>query len=568
MAAIRDSAPATETIALAIYLRVSSQEQRDQGTIETQRAAADRYVRLQDITPYGWYADDGVSGTIPFAERPEGRRLLADVAAGHINAVLVWKLNRLGRNALGVLRAVEAFEQAGVRLICITESFDTSTPAGRLQLNMLAGIAQFDRDNILENTAEGMDRRLREQKWMGGRVSYGYRAEGARREAHLALDEEEASVVRLVYHLYVDERRSLQGVADVLNSKSVPTQFVRVGRPYRMGTTIRPALGIWRPSSVRRLLMNPVYKGEVVYGRKSTTRAIVELPAPAIVEAEVWEAAQQRLTTAQQHAGGHNATHPYLLRGLITCARCGRLFTAQCIMSSKDGKPHPIHYYMCNGKRRARTLFDHDMLADERCQSPTLNANWLDTTVWAAVAHYVVHREETLALIALRLRGQADQQEAFRDELARLERDRAAKQSEKDKVIALFRRDRITERELDHQLDDLAREEAEIADQIARLTERTQQARETEEQLMGAAAHLDWLRARWDTEAHTPAFKREIVEGLVAGVAVDQEEIGTTRRGSPKTGAVVSIRYKFSDPAHAARHGGEYHMARSMLRHG
>src|SRR5260370_41303806 len=98
-ATIPDSTPD----ALAVYMRVSSEEQKQQGTIQNQRAAADRYLAVQDITPYGWYAEDGVSGTGPFASRPEGARLLADAGAGRVRTVLGWRVGRIGRNPLPVL---------------------------------------------------------------------------------------------------------------------------------------------------------------------------------------------------------------------------------------------------------------------------------------------------------------------------------------------------------------------------------------------------------------------------------------------------------------------------------
>jgi site-specific DNA recombinase len=109
-----------------------------------------------------------VSGTIPFAQRPEGARLIADVLAGRVKTVLIWRLDRLGRNARALLDVVEMLECAGVRLVSITQSFDTSTPAGRLQLNMLASIAQFERDSIMQRTSEGAANRLALTTWMGG----------------------------------------------------------------------------------------------------------------------------------------------------------------------------------------------------------------------------------------------------------------------------------------------------------------------------------------------------------------------------------------------------------------
>ncbi|HEX9412586.1 MAG TPA: recombinase family protein [Ktedonobacterales bacterium] len=160
------TAPTLPPVKLAVYLRVSSEEQRVAGTIETQRIAAERYCVAYDHTPYGWYADDGVSGTVPFAARPEGARLMADARAGHLTTVLIWRLDRFGRNAYEILAALRALQALGVRLVSITEAFDTETPAGRLQINMLASIAEFERDSIVQRATEGISRHLREGGWV------------------------------------------------------------------------------------------------------------------------------------------------------------------------------------------------------------------------------------------------------------------------------------------------------------------------------------------------------------------------------------------------------------------
>src|SRR5260221_2410871 len=182
--------PSIRQQTLAVYLRVSSEEQREQGPIQTQRAAAERYCALYEHTPYSWYADDGVSGTVPFASRPEGARLMADATAGHITTVLIWRLDRFGRNAYEILAALRALQALGVRLVSITEAFDTETPAGRLQINMLASIAEFERDSIVQRATEGISRHLREGGWSGGRIPYGYLVTGHERDARLALNRE------------------------------------------------------------------------------------------------------------------------------------------------------------------------------------------------------------------------------------------------------------------------------------------------------------------------------------------------------------------------------------------
>jgi site-specific DNA recombinase len=105
------------------------------------------------------------------------------VLSGRVKTVLIWRLDRMGRNARALLDVVDMLECAGVRLVSITESFDTSTPAGRLQLNMLASIAQFERDSIMQRTSEGTANRLALATWMGGMPRTGTESTG-RKAAH------------------------------------------------------------------------------------------------------------------------------------------------------------------------------------------------------------------------------------------------------------------------------------------------------------------------------------------------------------------------------------------------
>src|SRR5260370_4367235 len=173
--------------ALAAYMRVSGDEQRRQGTIENQHSLLDRYMSAHGIAPYGWYQDDGVTGTIRFASRPDGARLLADVQAGLVQTVLITKLDRFGRNAREILIAVHELEQHGARLISLKENVDTRTIAGRFFLTALAGVAEMERDMIQERTTEGVARRLETTAWMGGYMPYRYRAAGKTRHSHLLI---------------------------------------------------------------------------------------------------------------------------------------------------------------------------------------------------------------------------------------------------------------------------------------------------------------------------------------------------------------------------------------------
>src|SRR5215213_271247 len=130
--------PKTDVGKVALYLRVSSDEQRERESIKTQREFFEQYCELYGLEVAETYADDGVSGTIPLRERPEGRRLLEDARAEKFETLLVYRLDRLGRSLLVIVDAHDSLqaEPAGVSLRSATEPIDTSNPSGRLIFQM------------------------------------------------------------------------------------------------------------------------------------------------------------------------------------------------------------------------------------------------------------------------------------------------------------------------------------------------------------------------------------------------------------------------------------------------
>ena len=158
---------------IVTYLRVSSEEQRERQSINTQLAEVLRYCEAHGITEPAVYADDGVSGVIPLEQREQGARLLEDARAKKFDTLLVYKLDRLGRVPRQILNAVNELEDLGVQVKSLTEPFETRTPSGRFLLAILSGVAGLERDNILERCAAGIDRLVRAGRWLGGIVPYG-----------------------------------------------------------------------------------------------------------------------------------------------------------------------------------------------------------------------------------------------------------------------------------------------------------------------------------------------------------------------------------------------------------
>jgi site-specific DNA recombinase len=124
-------------MAVAVYLRVSTEEQRERQSIATQREFGERYTALHSLPVFKVYADDGVSGTVPLEKRPEGGQVLRDAKLGKFDQLLVYRLDRLGRDTRLILNAVAELEKLGARVRSMTEEFDTSSPTGRLMLTAL-----------------------------------------------------------------------------------------------------------------------------------------------------------------------------------------------------------------------------------------------------------------------------------------------------------------------------------------------------------------------------------------------------------------------------------------------
>jgi site-specific DNA recombinase len=164
----------------AIYTRKSSEEGLEQSfnSLHAQREACEAYVLSQ--VGEGWtalpqmYDDGGFSGGS--MERPGLKALLADINAGFVDVVVVYKVDRLTRSLMDFAKIVEAFDKRGVSFVSVTQAFNTTSSMGRLTLNVLLSFAQFERevtgerirDKIAASKAKGM--------WMGGKVPLGYDA--------------------------------------------------------------------------------------------------------------------------------------------------------------------------------------------------------------------------------------------------------------------------------------------------------------------------------------------------------------------------------------------------------
>ena len=236
---------------VALYLRVSSEEQREKATIRIQREFLEGYCRLHGLEVAGQYHDDGVSGTIPLHERPESRRLLEDAKEDNFQTVLVYRLDRFGRSLLGIVDAHDRLEALHVALRSTTEPVDTSSPSGRLIFQMLASFAEYERGTIRERTLAGLHRAFRNGKH-AGRIPYGY--DIAQGDSFVIVDDEARIVRKIIAN--IANRATLYSEFKRLNDEGMPSPGYRFrGDEERRGTRL------WSPSTVRDIVHQTAYSG-------------------------------------------------------------------------------------------------------------------------------------------------------------------------------------------------------------------------------------------------------------------------------------------------------------------
>jgi site-specific DNA recombinase len=297
----------------AIYTRKSSEHglEQDFNSLHAQRESAEAYIKSQAHEDWklvrARYDDGGLSGGT--MERPALQRLLADIAASLIDVVVVYKVDRLTRSLTDFAKLVETFEVHGVSFVSVTQQFNTTTSMGRLTLNVLLSFAQFEREVAGERIRDKFAASRRKGMWMGGNVPLGYDVAGRR----LVVNEAEAKTVKLIFERYLELGcvRALRAELDQVGIRS-KRRVAETGRMIGGGPFSRGALYY--------LLRNRVYRGEAVHKG-------VAHPGEheAIIDEDLWEAVQAKLSAQDTKQGRGRAESGALLMGLIFDDRGNRM---------------------------------------------------------------------------------------------------------------------------------------------------------------------------------------------------------------------------------------------------
>jgi site-specific DNA recombinase len=316
---------------VAMYARVSTDEQQKNQSIETQREFGRHFCERHELTVFRIYSDDGVSGTIPLDQRPEASQMLRDARLGKFDELLVYRLDRLGRETILALNAVADLKKLGVRVRSMTENDDPSNADGKMMMEIISIFAAHEHSVIRERSVAGTNRVAATGAWLGGIVPYGYRKTGAKATGRLVVSEEpipgvdlsEADVAKMIYRLAAVERRSCHFIAARLNEIQIPCAYQRDNRLVTRGKRKQRTSGLWRPGRVRNLIISTTYRGLHEYGKRTSNKArkLIPRPVPAIVDEKTWSKAQETLRSNFLF-GVRSTRNQYLLRGLAKCALC------------------------------------------------------------------------------------------------------------------------------------------------------------------------------------------------------------------------------------------------------
>jgi site-specific DNA recombinase len=279
------AAPASKMIRCAIYTRKSTEDGLDQefNSLDAQREACAAYITSQRhegwLLAPGLYDDGGFSGGS--MDRPALKRLLAEVEAGKVDVIVVYKVDRLTRSLADFAKIVEILDAKGASFVSITQAFNTTTSMGRLTLNVLLSFAQFEREVTGERIRDKIAASKKKGMWMGGPVPLGYDV----CERRLVVNEAEAELVRHIMRRYIALPSVKELIVELAAEGHRTKVQQRVSGPHKGGCP-------FRRGTLYHLLSNRIYRGAIVH--KGTAHPGEH---EAIVPQRLWEAVQDKLAS-------------------------------------------------------------------------------------------------------------------------------------------------------------------------------------------------------------------------------------------------------------------------------
>ena len=431
---------------LALYTRVSTIEQSEEGySIDEQKRLLMSWAEKNNYEVYKCYSDRGISGK-DIKNRPALKELLKDAEEKKFDMVISWKINRISRKLADVLKIVDVLEKNDITFKSYSEPFETDTPAGKMQFQMMALIGEFERGTIAQNVKMGMCAKAKAGEWCGGRV-LGYdlvpveNQEGTkRRKTKLTINEIEARSVRLIFNEY-SNGKGYKAITNQLNKLGYKT---KKGNDFSVG-------------SIREILTNPVYIGKVRYNvrqnwsekRRRNINAnpiITDGIHEPIIDEMLWDKVQA-IIESKKGKPSRIYDGEYPLTGILRCPKCGAgMVISRTTNKLTDGTKKRIAYYCCGAWKNKGTSV---------CNSNTIRVDKANEYVFTKISELLSNEKMVETIVNNINKERHKKINPAKKELERIDKELEKIDRKKTKLFEAYEEELISKEEFKERKDEL-----------------------------------------------------------------------------------------------------------------
>ncbi|MCC6568574.1 MAG: recombinase family protein [Anaerolineales bacterium] len=500
----------------AVYARVSTLQQEQEATIDSQVAEVERYAREKGyrLSKEYYFLDQAISGAQ--LARPALDRLRDLAGEGLFEAVLCLSPDRLSRQYAHQWIILEELKRAGIKVAFINQPSMEDNPQGQLLLGIQGLFSEYERAVITDRLRRGKLHRVRQDGLVNPVPPYGYRyipisePNGGRWEAHPI----EQEAVRQIYTAYTETNLKIGQIVDRLNENTVK---------------MPPRGRRWGYSTVQAILKQPAYTGKTHYNRtrvcheaigrakkhgRGLKRTAVHQPrpkeewipmkVPALISEEMWQKAQERLAMNLKFSSRNNTTRFYLLHSLLVCDVCGRTLAGRSVAGTT------VYYCGNYGKNRSPDVPIH---------TRAISSSVIEPLIWQAVRQLL--QNPTLLADAWESESQTDSHAP--EERDRLQSRLKALERQWQRLLDLFQDEKMEKAELSKRKEQLDQERQSIQTRLQQFNRLAQQERMRQTMLEDFATFCQQVMTNLDNP--TPQLKQEVIRLLIDHVIVGKDEI-------------------------------------------
>lgn len=490
-----------------LYVRYSDTNQDHGYSVEYQLSECQDYLNKQGLPLTKTYIDQAITGT-KVAGREAFHELINDVKNGLIDIIVVYKFSRIFRNAYESHKYRKLFKKHNVRLISITQLMDDETSAGRLMINVLADIDQFQSETISDFVKSSMREMAKQGYFTGGTVPYGYKLEtvfdnGKKQKKKYIPDEFEKEVVNKLYELYA-AGYSLKYLQDYTKS---------IGAATRQGKSF----GI---TSIARMLRNDFYIGVLRYNAQGHEPIVVYDVIPPIVDKMLWERVQQR-HKSKRYVKPRKRKDLYSLTGKIICGKCGMHFFGIRSASVQRGKKYDYKYYVCS---TSKTYAE--------CSCKRIRKDYLENLVLQEVKKHILN-EKAIRQIANEIIAKlGENPSGQKAKLKELKKEHAAVKSQVSELLKLRSMKLVNDAYLVEHMREYEERMKEVEVQIHAIEQQSKN-------VISHALIVDYLSKMLSISDTTDdEVLQTIFNNFVDKIVIDNETIGVFLFVSPSAGEI------------------------------